>query len=243
LAKKIAESGVASRRDAEKLIEAGNIAVNGVIVRTPVFFVTDKDEISVDGEKIAEISAEIIVWKFHKPRGVITTRRDPQHRKTVFDFFPEMTGRLLCVGRLDYNSEGLLLLTNNGHLARRLELPSTGLRRIYLVRFFGTLTDGHIQKLRKGVTVEGMKYGPIDVKLRKNPTEKTETANSWGTVTLAEGKNREIRKVMEYFGCRVNRLIRIAYGTVKLGDLPPGQISKIPPTETTRLLKALSRTT
>jgi 23S rRNA pseudouridine2605 synthase len=241
LAKRIAESGVTSRRDAEKLIEAGRVVVNGEIVTTPVFFVADSDEILVDGAKIPGVSEEIILWKFHKPRGVITTRRDPQNRKTVFDFFPEAIGRLLCVGRLDYNSEGLLLLVNNGLLARRLELPSSGFRRTYLVRFFGSLSDEHIRELKSGITVEGVRYGPIDLRPRENQTTAASSMNSWATATLSEGKNREIRKVLEHFGCRVNRLIRTAYGPVKLGDLPPGKISRIPPAETTRLLKTIDK--
>jgi 23S rRNA pseudouridine2605 synthase len=236
LAKRIAESGVASRREAEKLIESGKVLVNGKFVKTPVFFVTDQDEILVNGKNISSISEEIIIWKFHKPRGVITTKRDPQNRKTVFDFFPDISGRLLYVGRLDYNSEGLLLLTNNGSLARKLELPSTGLKRTYLARLRGSFSEANIQALKNGISVDGIKYGPINVELRENTTD---VKNFWATVTLSEGKNREIRRVMEYFGCQVSRLMRIGYGPFKLGYLPAGKFSRVSEKDISKLLRII----
>lgn len=236
LAKKIAESGVASRREAEKLIEAGKVLVNDGVVKTPVFFVTDQDEISVDGKNISGIREEIIMWKFHKPREVVTTKWDPQNRRTVFDFFPDIEGRLLYVGRLDYNSEGLLLFTNNGNLARKLELPSTGLKRTYLVRFRGSFSEANIQALKNGISVDGVQYGSIDLKLRKN---RTDAKNFWATATLSEGKNREIRKIMEYCGCQVSRLIRTGYGPFKLGDLPTGKFSRIPEKEIFKLRRSI----
>jgi 23S rRNA pseudouridine2605 synthase len=235
LGKKIAESGIASRREAEKLIEAGRVAVDGQVATTPVFFVTDQSEISVDGKSISSKPAETIIWKFHKPRGAITTRNDPQNRKTVFDFFPDTGQRLIYIGRLDYNSEGLLLFTNNGDVARKLELPSTALKRVYRAKIFGELTDEKIRKLENGITVDGIKYKPSEIK-RDGPADK---ANSWIAVTLSEGKNREIRKMAESVGCVVNRLIRISYGPFSLGALPSGGIARVPEKETAKLLKSL----
>ncbi|MDR0968896.1 MAG: rRNA pseudouridine synthase [Holosporaceae bacterium] len=237
LAKRIAESGVASRREAERLIEAGRVAVDGKIATTPVFFVEDQSEISVDGKILAPKSEKIIIWKFHKPRGVISTKSDPQKRKTVFDFFPKTERRLIYVGRLDYNSEGLLLFTNNGDIARKLELPSAGLKRIYRAKVFGRLTDEKIRELEKGATVDGIRYRPAIIKRDNLAVGK---ANSWITATLFEGKNREIRKMMESVGCVVNRLIRISYGQFNLDDLPPGGISQVSEGEIKKLLRKLA---
>ncbi|MDR1375487.1 MAG: rRNA pseudouridine synthase [Holosporaceae bacterium] len=236
LAKKIAASGVASRREAEKLIEAGRVLVNGESVKTPVFFVTDQDKILIDGKNISSISEEIIIWKFYKPPGVITTKHDPQNRKTVFDFFPNIDGRLLYVGRLDYNSEGLLLFTNNGNLARKLELPSTGLKRTYLARFRGNFPETGIRDLKNGIVLNGTRYRPIDIKLQM---ARTSVVNSWATVTLFEGKNREIRKVMEHFGCQVSRLVRVGYGPFKLGNLSPGKFSRVSDAEVLKLQRVI----
>jgi 23S rRNA pseudouridine2605 synthase len=219
LAKRIAESGIASRREAEKLIIDGKVVVDGQTVITPVFFVTDQNEVSVDGNVIAKKNEEIIIWKFHKPSGVITTKNDPQHRETVFSG-KNFHQRFIYIGRLDYNSEGLLLFTNNGDVARKMELPSTGLKRVYRVRIFGDLTEEKIDKLKKGVTINGIKYGSADIKIEKR------SMNSWITVTISEGKNREIRKMMEYVGCKVSRLIRVSYGPFNLDDLQPGSIKK-----------------
>ncbi|MDR2681462.1 MAG: rRNA pseudouridine synthase [Holosporaceae bacterium] len=235
LAKKIAESGVASRREAEKLIESGRVSVNGIVVNTPVFFVDESSEIRVDGTLIHRKSDEIIIWKFYKPRGVITTKKDPQNRRTVFDFFPEKNGRILYVGRLDYNSEGLLLFTNDGNVARKMELPSTGLKRTYRARISGKLSDDSLEKLKNGITVNEIKYGPVEVTM--DPNDNAKSANRWITVTISEGKNREVRKLMEHFGCRVNRLVRIAYGPFQLGTLSPGQIVRVPDKEIKHFLK------
>jgi 23S rRNA pseudouridine2605 synthase len=236
LAKRIAESGCASRREAERLIQAGKVTVDGQVILTPVFFVSDNCEIAVDGKLIA-VEEETIVWKFHKPLGVITTKKDPQNRKTVFDFFSEKDmGRFLYVGRLDINSEGLLLFTNNGNLARKLELPSSAIARSYRARIFGKLDDKAIDELRHGVSVDGIRYGPVLV--TKYP-QKPGSSNFWALITLREGKNREIRKIMEHFGCSVNRLIRTAYGPFKLGNLPAGKSEKVPQQEVTKLLKEL----
>ena len=238
LAKKIAESGVASRREAERLIETERVKVDGIVVKTPVYFVTDENVITVDGNPINKASEKIIVWKFHKPSGVLTTKRDPKNRRTVFDCIPKINQRLIYIGRLDYNTEGLLLFTNSGNLARKMELPSTGIKRTYRARIFGTLTDEQIRKLKKGVTVDGVRYGPIDVKF-ETPRNK-QSANSWIQVTLSEGKNREIRKVMEYMSCTVNRLIRISYGGIMLGELPKGSFVQLSDKETQALLKRLA---
>ncbi|MDR2107544.1 MAG: rRNA pseudouridine synthase [Holosporaceae bacterium] len=230
LAKKIAESGIASRREAERIIESGRVIVDGQVVKTLVFFVSDESEILIDGKRIPRKSEEAIIWKFYKPRGVITSRRDPGDRKTVFDFFPNVGERLLCIGRLDYNSEGLLLFTNNGSLARKFELPDAGLKRIYRVRIFGALTEEKIRILEKGITVEKVKYKPADIRIIRFGK-----ANSWITAVLSEGKNREIRKMAEYVGCTVNRLIRTDYGPFGLGGMTPGQIVRALPSEIAEL--------
>ncbi|MDR3179860.1 MAG: rRNA pseudouridine synthase [Holosporaceae bacterium] len=235
LAKRIAESGIASRRESERLIESGRVSVDGNIVNTPVFFVDDSHEIRVDGELIQPRSDKIIIWKFYKPRGVITTKKDPQNRKTVFDFFPEKNERIIHVGRLDYNSEGLLLFTNNGNVARKMELPSTGLKRTYRARILGKLTDDSLKKLKNGITIDGIKYGPVEIVT--NPNVNAQAANRWITLTLSEGKNREVRRLMEHCGCTVNRLIRVAYGPFRLDPLLPGQIIRVPEKETKKILK------
>jgi 23S rRNA pseudouridine2605 synthase len=241
LAKRIAESGVASRREAEKLIEDGQVVVDGETVKTPVFFVTNQAEILVRGKIIPPKSEEIIIWKYHKPKGVLTTKKDPQNRRTVFEDLGDLGNlgdlgdfrqRFIYIGRLDYNSEGLLLFTNNGDVARKMELPSTGLRRVYRVRIFGNLSEEKIQKLRKGVVIDGIRYGSADVKVDK------QSANSWITVTISEGKNREIRRMMEYIGCEVSRLIRIGYGPFQLNDLPSGSIRRASPQEMAQMTQA-----
>lgn len=232
IAKKIAESGAASRREAERLIVEGRISVNGEVVTTPVFFVDDSHEIAIDGKPIGKKSEKLVVWKMNKPKGYLTTKRDPKGRKTVFDLFPKIDDRLLYIGRLDCNSEGLLLFTNDGNFSRKLELPATGLSRSYKVRFHGNLTREKIEKLKNGVTVNGIHYGPIDVKILKQ-----DKSNNWAVLTMKEGKNREIRKVLEYLDCTVNRLIRIRYGTVSLGDLPSGKVEKLSEKEIKKLVE------
>jgi 23S rRNA pseudouridine2605 synthase len=234
LAKRIAESGVASRREAERLIRSGNVIVDGQIVETPVFFVSDSSEILIDGKRIPQNSKEAIIWKFHKPRGVITTKNDPQGRRTVFDFMNGINQRLIYIGRLDYNSEGLLLFTNNGQLAKKMEHPDTELERVYRVRVFGNITAEKVRKLKDGVVIEGIKYRAVDIKIDEKRSSK---ANFWATITLREGKNREIRKIMEYIGCVVTRLIRISYGPFHLNELPPGRVQQISPREIKKLLK------
>lgn len=234
IAKKIAESGVASRREAERLIEEGRVSVDGEVVTTPVFFVDDSHEITIDGKPIGKKSEKLVVWKMNKPKGYLTTKCDPKGRKTVFDLFPKVDDRLLYIGRLDYNSEGLLLFTNDGNFSRKLELPATGLSRSYKVRFHGNLTKEKIDKLKKGVTVDKTHYGPIDVKIIKQ-----DKSNNWAILTLKEGKNREIRKVLKSLDCTVNRLIRISYGTVSLGSLPSGKVEKLSGNELKKLQKMI----
>jgi 23S rRNA pseudouridine2605 synthase len=240
LAKRIAESGVASRREAEKLIESGRVAVDGNIVTTPVFFVTDLSIISVDGRNIPSKVDKIVIWKFHKPMGVITSKRDPKNRKTVFDFANNVNRgqRLIYIGRLDFNSEGLLLFTNNGDMARKMELPKTGLPRVYRVRFLGKMTDEKIQKLKKGVIIDGVKYCLDDIKIDED--QRSNRANSWVTITLCEGKNREIRRMLEHVGCTANRLIRVSYGPFNLKNLPQGSFIRASQVEMKKLFQILS---
>lgn len=231
IAKRIAESGAASRREAEKLIEQGRVTVDGQLVLSPVFFVEDSQVVSIDGKAIGR-EENLLIWKMNKPRGYLTTKRDPQSRKTVFELLPKIPHRMIYIGRLDFNSEGLLLFTNSGKFARYLELPSTGVRRKYKVRFHGSLTEENIRALRKGVTIDGFRYGPIDVKL-----ERAVGSNSWAIFTLNEGKNREIRKVLEYFHCEVTRLIRISYGSISLGELKLGEVQELSPGELKSFVK------
>lgn len=221
LAKRIAESGIASRREAERLIAAGKVFVDGICITSPICFVDANNIITVNNQELQKKSNEIVIWKFYKPTGVITSRNDPQGRKTVFDFFDKMDQRLLYIGRLDYNSEGLLLFTNNGDIARKMELPKTAIRRTYKARIFGKFTEKNAEILRNGITINGIKYKAADIEI-----ETSDKKNNWLRITLMEGKNREIRKMMEYFGYTVNRLIRISYGPFKLGNMNPGEIMK-----------------
>ncbi|HLT77861.1 MAG TPA: pseudouridine synthase [Ferrovibrio sp.] len=222
IAKRLARAGVCSRRDAERWIAEGRVTVNGRKLDTPAFLVQPGDRILVDGRPIAE-PERTRLWLYHKKRGVMTTHRDPQGRPTVFESLPEGMPRVISVGRLDYNSEGLLLLTNDGELARRLELPSTGWLRRYRVRVHGLPHPEHLAKLQKGVTIDGVEYGPITATV-----ERAKGDNSWLVVGLREGKNREVRKVMEHLGHPVSRLIRIAYGPFQLGALEPGGVKEVP---------------
>lgn len=222
LAKVIARAGVCSRRDAEDWIKAGRVAVNGAVIRTPAFNVTERDEISLDGQPLAARSGTR-VWIYHKPAGLVVTEKDPEGRPTVFEKFAEAgLPRVLTVGRLDLNTEGLLLLTNDGGLKRVLELPSTGWLRRYRVRAFGSVTQEKLDGLKDGVEIEGVKYGPIEATL-----ERRQGSNVWLLVALREGKNREVKNVLANLGLQVNRLIRVSYGPFQLGDLPPGGIEVV----------------
>ncbi len=223
IAKVIARAGAASRREAERMIGAGRVAVNGRVIASPALNVTETDEITIDGTPLAPPEPPRL-WLYHKPAGLVTTTRDEKGRPTVFDALPEDMPRVMSIGRLDLNSEGLLLLTNDGAIKRRLELPSTGWLRKYRVRLRGRPKDADFDPLRKGLVIEGERFQPMEVSL-----DRQQGANAWLTVGLREGKNREIRRAMEDLGFTVNRLIRISYGPFRLGDLKPGAVEEVKP--------------
>ena len=221
IAKAIARAGLCSRREAETWIVAGRVAVNGQVISSPALDVTAKDRITVDGEPLPQ-RERTRLFLYHKPHGLVTTNDDPEGRPTIFAALPKHLPRLISVGRLDINSEGLLLLTNDGGLARALELPETGWLRRYRVRAHGTVTPDQLAALRKGITVDGVHYGPIDATL-----DRPQGSNVWITFAMREGKNREVRNVLGALGLAVNRLIRVSYGPFQLGDLPEGAIAEI----------------
>jgi len=221
IAKILARAGVASRREAERMIEARRVTVNGKTIDSPALNVTSADRITVDGKPLKEPEPSRL-WLYHKPAGLVTTTSDEQGRKTIYDELPEDLPRVMSVGRLDLNSEGLLLLTNDGGIKRRLELPATGWLRKYRVRINGRPQDKDFEPLRKGVTVEGERFQPMTITL-----DRQQGANAWVTIGLREGKNREIRRAMEEIGYSVNRLLRISYGPFQLGDLKPGQVEEL----------------
>lgn len=222
VAKVMARAGLCSRREAERWIAAGRVAINGRVLETAAVTVTAADTVTVDGKPLAAPERSRL-WRYHKPPGLLTTHRDPEGRPTVFERLPADMGRVISVGRLDLNSEGLLLLTNNGELARRLELPSTGWTRRYRVRVYGAVDEGRLAALAKGAKVGAVAYGPIRATLDSH-----KGSNAWLTVSLAEGRNREVRRVLEPLGLTVNRLIRLAYGPFQLGRLERGATSPIP---------------
>jgi 23S rRNA pseudouridine2605 synthase len=221
VAKFLARAGLCSRRDAERLIAEGRVKLNGKVLDTPAVKVTAKDKVVVDGRPIGAAEPTRL-WRYHKPSGLVTTHHDPAGRATVFQHLPKDMPRVISVGRLDLTSEGLLLLTNDGELARRLELPSNGWLRRYRARAFGRVRQEELDQLKNGITVEGVHYGPIEARLERA------AANSWITLSLTEGKNREVRRVLEALGLKVNRLIRTSYGPFQLGTLPPGAVEEIP---------------
>jgi 23S rRNA pseudouridine2605 synthase len=221
IAKRLSRAGLCSRREAERWIKAGRVTIDGTKISTPATLVIDQSVITVDGKRIGE-PEQPKLWRYHKPRGVLSTNSDPEDRPTVFDHLPKELPRVMLVGRLDLNSEGLLLLTNDGELARQLELPLTGWVRRYRVRAYGSLDESRLESLADGITVDGIQYGEIQAQLEKRRGD-----NSWISVSLQEGKNREIRKVMENLGLRVNRLIRISYGPFHLGDLHRDTIREV----------------
>jgi 23S rRNA pseudouridine2605 synthase len=222
IAKYLARAGVASRRDAERLLAEGKIRLNNVTVTHPATFVTAGDLVTVAG-RLVEQPDRTRLWRYHKPEGLVTSHRDPAGRPTVFDKLRQQLPRVISVGRLDLTSEGLLLLTNDGALARTLELPTTGWIRRYRVRVHGAVDPAKLAALAKGVTIDGVHYAPIDAGLDAKKGD-----NAWLTVSLREGRNREIRRVMAYLGLDVTRLIRIAYGPFQLGTLPRGGIDEVP---------------
>jgi 23S rRNA pseudouridine2605 synthase len=222
IAKWLARAGVASRRDAEKLIAERRVKLNNEVVSHPATFVERGDIVRVDN-RVVETPERSRLFRYHKPPGLVTTHRDPQGRPTVFEKLPPGLPRLISIGRLDLTSEGLLLLTNDGELARRLELPSTAWIRRYRVRVFGMPDERELAKLAQGVVVEGIAYGPIEAGLDAKKGD-----NAWLTVALREGRNREVRRVMAHLGLKVSRLIRVAYGPFQLGALPPGAVEEVP---------------
>jgi 23S rRNA pseudouridine2605 synthase len=223
IAKRMARAGLCSRRDAERWIAAGRVAVDGELLTTPAITVDEKSRITVDGTDIPTIEPPRL-WRYHKPRGLVTTNRDPEGRPTVFEQLPEDMPRVVTVGRLDMDSEGLMLMTNDGELARLLELPSTGWVRRYRVRVYGRVNEKDLKALERGVTVDGISYGSISATI-----DAQAASNAWLTIGLREGKYREVRKVMEHLQLPVNRLIRISYGPFQLGEMPAGETEEVRP--------------
>ncbi|MCV2891544.1 pseudouridine synthase [Lentibacter sp. XHP0401] len=221
IAKVISRAGVASRREAERLIEQGRVSVNGKVITSPALNVTSTDKVVVNG-KALKAPEPARMWLYHKPAGLVTTNNDEQGRTTIFDKLPEDLPRVMSVGRLDINSEGLLLLTNDGGVKRQLELPSTGWLRRYRVRINGRPTEESFEPLRRGITVDGETFQPMQVTL-----DRQQGANAWATLGIREGKNREIRRAMEAIGFSVNRLIRVSYGPFQLGELKQGEVQEL----------------
>jgi len=221
IAKALARAGLASRRDAEEMVTQGRVTVNGRVINSPALDITKNDVVLVDGKPLPE-RERTRLFLYHKPRGLMTTHDDPEGRPTVFDNLPEGLPRLISVGRLDFNTEGLLLLTNDGGLARTLELPDTGWLRRYRVRAHGDVTQAQLDELKNGVEIEGVKYGPIEATL-----ERDQGANVWLVFAIREGKNREVRNVCAHLGLEVNRLIRVSYGPFQLGEIAEGQVDEI----------------
>ena len=221
IAKRLARAGLCSRREAERWIAEGRVAVDGKVLESPAVAVTPEMKITVNGRPLPAAEPTRL-WRYHKPRGLICTLRDPQGRPTVFDALPAGMPRVVSVGRLDLNSEGLLLLSNDGALARRLELPSTGWQRRYRVRAFGRPDPARLAALAQGITIDGVDYGPIDARIDSQRGD-----NAWLTMSLREGKNREVRRVLAHLGLTANRLIRTAFGAFQLGRLPPTGVAEV----------------
>jgi len=222
IAKIMAAAGLCSRRDAERWILDGRVVVNGEVLKTPACVVGADDTVLVDGKPLADKQPRRL-WCYHKPAGLITTNRDPQGRPTIFEKLPPTLPRIVTIGRLDFNSEGLLLLTTDGGLARELELPQKGWKRKYRVRVHGTVTPEVITRLTQGVQINGVSYAPCQIEV-----ERVQGTNTWVLMTLTEGKNREIRRLMDFFGLPVTRLIRVSYGPFQLGNLPAGAVREVP---------------
>ena len=221
IAKRIARAGICSRRAAEQMIEDGKVSVNGDIITSPALNVTASDKIMVDNKRLPQ-AQEARLWRYYKPRGLIVSAKDEKGRETIFDTLPPHMPRVISVGRLDYDSEGLLLLTNDGALARHLELPSTGWSRRYKVRVQGRVDEQKLESLKDGITIDGIRYGEIEASL-----ETQMNSNAWILIAIKEGKNREVRRIMEHLGHPVSRLIRLSYGPFQLGRLEKGQIEEV----------------
>ena len=222
IAKLLARAGLCSRRDAERWIAAGRVSVDGRVLNSPAVTVTAANDIRVDGTPLPGPERPRL-WRYHKPAGLVTTHRDEKGRPSVFAALPKELPRVISVGRLDLNSEGLLLLTNDGALARRLELPATGWLRRYKVRVHGEVNPDRLTALEKGITIEGVAYGSIHASL-----ERLQGSNAWISLALREGKNREVRKVLEHLGLPVTRLIRLSFGPFQLGNLARGEVAEVP---------------
>lgn len=221
IAKLLARAGIASRREIERMIEDGRIAINGEKVAKPATLLTSLHGVTVDGKPVRE-PAPARLFRYHKPTGLLTTERDPKGRPTIYDRLPKTLPRVMPVGRLDLNTEGLLLLTTDGALKRQLELPATGVERSYRARVFGPVSQAQLEELIHGVEIEGVRYGAIDANL-----ERRTGRNAWVEMRLREGKNREVRRVLEHLGLQVSRLLRTAYGPFALGALAPGAVDEI----------------
>jgi 23S rRNA pseudouridine2605 synthase len=223
IAKVMARAGLCSRRDAERFIADGRVTLNGTVLASPAVNVGPDDTVLVDGRPLPD-AERVRLWRYHKPAGLLVSNRDPRGRPTIFERLPQELPRVVSVGRLDLNTEGLLLLTNDGELARELELPATGWLRRYRIRAFGTVDQAALDRLKAGITIDGVHYGPIEAAL-----ERVQGGNSWLLFGLREGKNREVKKVCEHLGLKVNRLIRVSFGPFMLGDLPRGGVEEVHP--------------
>ncbi|WP_232468763.1 pseudouridine synthase [Croceicoccus marinus] len=237
IAKLLARAGIASRREVERMIAEGRVAIDGEVLDTPATVLTSLKGVTVDGKLVAA-PEQARLFCFHKPQGLLTAERDPAGRPTIYtalrNAVPPGVPRLMPVGRLDLNTEGLLLLTNDGELKRALELPATGVPRTYRARTFGDITQAQLEDLMDGIEIDGVRYGQIDANM-----ERRTGRNQWIELTLTEGKNREVRRVLEHLGLKVSRLLRLAYGPFVLGDLPRGQAAEVPQKDVERLRKSL----
>lgn len=237
IAKLLARAGIASRREVERMIEEGRVKIGDEVVTTPATLLTSLKGVSVDGKMVGPIAAPRL-YRFHKPAGLITAERDPTGRPTIYtalrNSMPKDAPRVMPVGRLDVNTEGLLLMTNDGELKRALELPSTGIPRTYRARTFGEISQARLEELIEGIEIDGVRYGPINANL-----ERSANRNKWIEMTLTEGKNREIRRVLEHLGLEVSRLLRTSYGPFELADLQRGSVEEIPQVQVERFRKML----